>query len=103
MFYLSGFTFSYINAKEYSVLVARSGGEARSEAGQLHARHHAGTEALTFLEHHRCNNSYLGIKHNVRHLLSDDRIVEPSIKSVVHEETSQYQKIQILDTVEFGR
>ena len=35
--------------------------------------------------------------------LSDDRIVEPSIKSVVHEETSQYQKIQILDTVEFGR
>ena len=40
---------------------------------------------------------------HVRHLLSDDRIVEPSIKSVVHEETSQYQKIQILDTVEFGR
>ena len=87
------------------MLVARSGGEARSEAGQLHARHHAGTEALTFLEHHRCNNSYRGIKHlsHVCHLLSDDRIVEPSIKSVVHEETSQYQKIQILDTVEFGR
>ena len=40
---------------------------------------------------------------DIIYLLSDDRIVEPSIKSVVHEETSQYQKIQILDTVEFGR
>ena len=33
----------------------------------------------------------------------DDRIVECGIKSVVHEEVSPYQRIQILDTVDFGR
>lgn len=34
---------------------------------------------------------------------TDDRIVECSIKGVVHEEVSKYQKIQILDTIDFGR
>merc|ERR1711892_522000 len=34
---------------------------------------------------------------------TDERIVECSIKSVVHEEQSEYQKIQILDTIDFGR
>ena len=36
-------------------------------------------------------------------LITDERIVECSIKSVVHEEQSEYQKIQILDTIDFGR
>ena len=36
-------------------------------------------------------------------LVSDDRIVECPIKSVVHQEMSEYQKIQILDTIDFGR
>ena len=33
----------------------------------------------------------------------DDRIVECGITSLVHEEVSPYQKIQILDTIDFGR
>ena len=36
-------------------------------------------------------------------IIVDDRIVECSIKGVVHEEVSKYQKIQILDTIDFGR
>ena len=36
-------------------------------------------------------------------IVTDDRIVECPIKSVVHEEISEYQKIQILDTIDFGR
>ena len=36
-------------------------------------------------------------------LVTDDRIVECPIKSVVHQEMSEYQKIQILDTIDFGR
>ena len=46
----------------------------------------------------------LGIMRNINQLSHlDDRIVECGIKSVVHEEISPYQKIQILDTVDFGR
>ena len=36
-------------------------------------------------------------------LVTDDRIVECPIKSVLLQEISEYQKIQILDTIDFGR
>jgi len=34
---------------------------------------------------------------------TDDRIIECPIQSIVHDETSPYQRIQILDTIDFGR
>ena len=36
-------------------------------------------------------------------IIIDDRIVECGITSLVHEEVSPYQKIQILHTIDFGR
>ena len=34
---------------------------------------------------------------------TDDRIIECPVSSIVHDETSPYQRIQILDTIDFGR